>query len=270
MVASAGVNELTNSVKWVWAVSVLLQLTVFALLLLKGNFRRLPALTAYVVTNLGQAAYILYLYSGTGLSQHSIDLLAWVSEAVTLLFQALAATEAIHLLLRPYRGIWGLTWRTLAFVCAVVLAYIVKHTAGNYHWARLEADRGYHLIFAIAIIACFLLLRYYSVVVPLAFKLILAGFCFYSCTMVLNNTLFQDILYRNVTSYEPIWQFASVFSFALVQLVWIPALWKPLPADERAVIPSDRLYEQASPQIDARLKLLNEKLAEIWKLEARS
>jgi len=264
------VNELANSVKWVWAVSVLLQVTLFALLFLRNNFRRLPVLTLYVATNLGQAACILYLIASPHLSRRTYDLVPWVSEAITLVFQALAASEAIHLFLRPYRGIWGLTWRTLSFICAVLLAYIVKHTAGNYHWARLEADRGYHLIFASAVIGCFLLMRYYSVAVPTPFKLLLAGFCFYSCTMVLVNTVFQDMLYSKVTGYEPIWQFATVFSFALVQVVWLVALYEPLPADQRRVIPSDGLYDELVPEIDARLRVLDKTLARLWKFEARS
>lgn len=263
-------NELANSVKWVWAVSVLLQLTLFALLFLRSNFRRLPVLTVYVASNLGQAAYLLFLYAGAHLAPQTANLLAWSSEAATLLLQALAATEAIHLFLRPYRGIWGLTWRTLAFLSAILLALIVKHTAGNYHWALLEADRGYHLIFASAVIACLVLVRYYSVAVPQPFKLLLAGFCFYSCTMILVNTVFQDMLYSKIADYEPVWQFASVFSFALVQLVWLAALRKPLPADQRRPMFSDGLYDDLCPEIDARLRMLDEKLAKLWKLEVRS
>jgi len=264
------VTELASSVKWVWAASVLLQLALFALLFLRSNVRKLPVLTLYVATNLGQAACILYLISSPHLSPRTYDLVPWVSEAITLLFQALAASEAIHLLLRPYRGIWGLTWRALALVSAILLAFIAQHTAGNYHWALLEADRGYHLIFASAIMACFLLVRYYNVLVPAPFKLLLAGFCFFSCATILVNTIFQDLLYSKVPDYEPIWQFASVLSFALVQVVWLAALREPLPADQRPLIAADDLYEELTPEIDARLRILNKKLAKLWKLEVRS
>lgn len=266
-------DELASSVRWVWAASVFLQLALFALLFLKGNFRKLPVLTLYVATNLGQAAYaayVLYVYPNPKLSLQTYNLLAWLTEGITLVFQALAASEAIHLLLRPYRGIWGMTWRTLAFLSATLVAYVAKHTAGNYKWALLEADRGYHLIFAVAVIVCFLLVRYYNIAVPAPIKMLLGGFCFYSCAMILANTVFQDMLYRKVSDYEPIWQFASVFSFALVQLVWLGALRKPLPANQRPVIPSDGLYDELSPEIDERLRLLNDKLVRIWKLEARS
>lgn len=265
MVAFGSVSGLASSVKWVWAASVLLQAALFALLFLRGNFKRLPVLTTYIAANLAQAAYLSFLYSAVDL--RSAAFLAWSSEAVTLLLQALAATEAIYLLLRPYRGVWGLTWRTLAIICAILLAYIAKHAAGNYHWALLEADRGYHLIFATVVIVSLLLVRYYSVTIPAAYKLLLAGFCFYSCTMILVNTVFQEILYSRVRDYEPIWQFASVFAFALVQVVWLVAVRNPLPVDQRLVMPSadDELYKRLSPELDARLRGLNDKLVRLWK-----
>jgi hypothetical protein len=267
----AVMKTLTSSVDWVWALSILLQLTLFALLFIKHNFKKLPLLTAYMALNLCQAAYLLFLYSGSGASLRSHTFLAWASEAVTLVFQALAATEALRLVLGPYPGIWGLTWRVLAFISALLLAYVAAHAAGNYQWALLEADRGYHLIFATAIVCCLVLLRYYSVAIPAPYKLLLAGFCFFSCSTILINTLLQDILFRNFTNYEPIWQFASVFSFAAVQVIWIVALRKPLPEDtRRPALPSDELYQHLSPQLDQRLRLINEKLMRIWKLEARS
>jgi hypothetical protein len=263
-------KALAGSVNVIWAISILFQLTLFILLFVKGNFRRLPVLTAYVALNLCQAAYLLFLYSASGTSLRSFTFLAWSSEAVTLVFQALAATEALRLVLSRYPGIWALCWRILGLISAILLAYIAAHTAGNYHWALLEADRGYHLLFAVVITSSFALIRYYSVSIPSAYKMVLAGFCFYSCSVILINTLFQDILFRNFRNFEPIWQFASVFSFAVVQAIWIVALRKPLPADTRRPAFSDDIYQRLSPQLDQRLRLMNEKLMRIWKMEAGS
>jgi hypothetical protein len=263
-------DALASSVKWIWALSIVLQFTLFALLFVKGNFRRLPVLTAYIGLNLCQAAYLILLYSSVGSSLGPVKSLAWSTEGVTLVFQALAASEALRLVLGRCPGIWGLGWRLLAFISAILLASIAKHAAGNYHWALLEADRGYHLIFAVAMICCFLLLRYYAVLIPFPYKMLLGGFCFYSCASILINTLFQDILFRNYTDYEPIWQFASVLSFAIVQGVWIIALRKQLAADTRpSAFSSDDIYQQLSPELDERLRLIDEKLTRIWKLEGR-
>jgi hypothetical protein len=264
------VSLLANSVKWVWAISVALQAALFIFLFFSGNFRRLRLLTTYTAVNLCQAAFILMLYSRVGASLEGVKLVAWYSEGVTLFFQALAAAEAIHLVLKPYPGIWALAWRSIALVSAIMVAYIAKHGARDYSWAILEAERGYHLIFAIAVTACFLLIRYYRIVVPSTYKLLLGGFCFYSCVMILICTLLQSIWWGSTADYESFWGFSSVFFFAAVQPLWIVAVRKPLPADDRRpALPSDDVYRQLTPQIDERLRAVNEKLMRIWELEAR-
>jgi hypothetical protein len=265
------VSLLASSVRWIWGLSILLQLGLFTLLFWKRDFRRLPILTTYVALNLCQAAFLLFLYSRPGASFETLKDSAWISEAATLLFQALAAMEAIRLVLKPYEGIWGLAWRLLATICVVLVALIVKHAAGDYNWAILEADRGYHFVFAAAVVACFLIIRYYSVAVPAPYKILLAGFCFYSCTTILATAFFQWIWWGSSANYETIWQFITVFSFAVVQVTWVAALRKPLPAPIRPMaLSSNDIYEQLSPEIDQRLRLLNQKLMRVWKLEARS
>jgi len=262
------VTGLAPSVEFVWALSILLQLTLFALLFARGNFRKLPLLTAYMALNLAQAAFLVFLYVSRNPNLRG---LSWSAEAVTLLFQALAAMEAIRLLLRPYPGIWGLGWRAIALISAILLAYVAKQTAGHYDWALLEANRGYHLLFATAITCCFLLVRYYSIVIPSAYKLLLGGFCFFSCVSILINTILQSILYPRYAAYETIWQLADMVPFILVVVLWIVALREPLPVDDRLrTLPSDDLYQQVSPLIDERLRQLNEKLLRLWKPEVRS
>jgi hypothetical protein len=257
-------------VNWIWAISVLLQSVLFVLLLATGNFKKLRFLTTYVILNLCQAAFVFFEYSRVGANLEHLKRVLWFSEAITLLFQALAAIEAIRLVLEPYSGIWGLAWRTLTAVCAILIVYVGAHTASNYDWALLEAERGYHLIFAIAVIACFLLIRYYTITIPSAYKLLLGGFCFYSCVMVLVTTLFQSVWWGSQTDYQTIWGFSSVLAFAVAQVPWIAAVRRPLPVDERRrALPSDDIYQHWGPQIDERLRVLNEKLMRIWKLEAR-
>jgi hypothetical protein len=262
------VTGLAPSVQLAWALSVVLQLTLVALLFAKANFRKLPLLTTYTALNLAQAAFLVFLYVSRNPNLRG---LAWSAEAVTLLFQALAALEAIRLLLRPYPGIWGLGWRAIALISAILLAYIAKQTAGHYDWALLEANRGYHLLFATAVICCFLLVRYYSIVIPSAYKLLLGGFCFFSCVSILIDTILQSILYPRYAAYETIWQLADILPFAFVVVLWMVALRQPLPVDDRLrALPSDDLYQHVSPLIDDRLRQLNEKLLRLWKPEARS
>jgi len=100
-------------VLWLWACSVLAQLLVLALLLLKKNSRKLPFFTAYVTLNICQSAFLLVVYSHSWGEPDTPATLAWTSECITLLAQALATTEILEITLRQYQGIWGLGWRAL-------------------------------------------------------------------------------------------------------------------------------------------------------------
>lgn len=252
-----------------WAISVLVQAALFYFLFRTGNFRTLPFLTWYVALNLSQAALLLFLYSRFAPSPHYVYLLSWGSEAVTLMVQAFAATEALRLVLKPYPGIWGLSWRVLTLAGGVVVL-VMAFAAGNMDWVLVRADRGYHLTFAVAFIACQLLVRYYAITIPRAYKFLLAGFCTYSVCMVLMNTVFQSLLWGRYANYRMIWDLLTMLPFAIFQVLCLVALSKRLPADVRAPAwTSDEIYRQLTPELSEQLQLLNSRLARMWKPEAR-
>lgn len=259
-------------VKSVWVLSTVAQLAVLGLLISRGSFRKLPFFTTYVALNLCQAGLLFSAYSIWGTSSEAIQTFAWFSEYITLLAAALATTEILEVTLRPYQGIWGLGWRALLLVSAIVIILVVMAARG--HWASahwFELDRGYHLTFATALIACLLLIRYYSISVPSVYKMILGGFCFFSCMQVLIYTLIQALLLKKFYDYSSIWQSATMLVFTAVQLVWVAALRKPLPVVDRkpsSLLDSD--YQRLSPEINQQLRLVNEKLLRLWKTEARS
>ena len=62
-----------------------------------------------------------------------------------------------------------------------------------------------------------------------------------------------------------------MLSFLGVVTVWAVALRKPLPVDKRKAPPplSDSVYARLSPEINERLREINEKLLRLWKMEAR-
>jgi hypothetical protein len=263
-------RSLALNVLVLWACSALLQLITLILLFAKGSFRKLPFFSVYVALNLCQVAFLVIVYSVWGTDSEKGKTLAWCSECVTLLAQALATTELLKVTLRPYQGIWGLAWRSLAFTSALVVLIVALATHGDWGLAMwFELNRGYHLTFAAAVIACLLLFRYYSVQVPAAYKMILGGFCLYSCTEILIHTVLESLAKNFFDAYEPFWQSSTTLSFVVVQFIWVAALWKPLPIEVRpAAPPSDSVYQRLSPEINERLRELNEKLLRLWKLEA--
>ncbi len=254
-----------------WAGSALAQLIVFVLLVPKGKFRQLPFFAAYVVLGLCQVAFLVALYSDRGLPDSIIKNRAWYSECITLAAQALATTEILKVTLKAYQGIWGLVWRALVFTSTLVLLLVAMATRGSWSAGKwFEINRGYHLTFATAVIVCLLLIRYYSIRVPAAYRMILAGFCFYSCTEILINTVLQALLKTSFDAYQPIWQSSTMLSFIVALFIWAAALWQPLPVEARPPTPpSESMHRRLSPEINERLRELNERLLRLWKMEAR-
>ncbi len=252
-----------------WGCSSLVQLVVLVLLFKEGSFRKLSLFTAYTALNICQAGFLLFIYKHYGFGPRTTEM-AWFSQTITLVAQGFAAKEILRVVLRPYQGIWGLAWRLLIFTATVVIILEAKITYPSWSWAKwFDLNVSYNWTFAIAMLACLLLIRYYSIPVPKAYKIILIGFCFCSCADLVINEGFLPIFY--LPGNENLWQSATLLSFIVVLLLWAVALWKPLPAENpRLSLPSNDAYQRLSPEINDRLRLLNEKLQRLWKREARS
>ncbi len=262
---------LPHSILWSWASSVLFQLVLLYFLLSGKKFKRLPFFLVYVLLNLCQVAFLIAVYSAYNFNSTIANTMGWYSEAVTYFAQILATIEILWLTLRPYRGIWGLAWRALATVSAVAIVLVISTTHHTWTAAGLfQFNRGFHVTFATAVIACLLVVRYYSIPVPRAYKLLLAGFCLYSTMDALVNTVLQTIFYRTYIAFQPLCELLTLLSFLLSLAIWIVALRKPLPPDLPAASASaDPRYQELSPEINEQLRRLNERLLDLWKMEAR-
>jgi len=68
------------------------------------------------------------------------------------------------------------------------------------------------------------LIRYYGIQVATVYKMLLAGFCFYSCIKILVNTVLQSVLYPHFAQFELIWQNITIFPYVAVTALWAAAL----------------------------------------------
>lgn len=255
---------------WSWGFGAVAQLGVLVLLFCNGNLRRLPLFTSYIVLNLCQAAFLysLYFHFASG-SSTPVMVIGWTSETVTLFVRVLATTEILYLVLHAYKGIWALAWRLLALGSVAVFCCAAFDCKKDLSWALLIANRGFHLMYAVAVLSCLVLIRHYSIPLNSAYKALLGGFCFYSSIMVAAYTIGQVLFIRRWHYFDTFWSLAELLSYAAVQVVWVISLRRPLPhpADQPSLLPSS-IYWKMSPELNAGLYMLNENLSRFWKVEA--
>ena len=245
-----------------------MQLALCGILIYFRHFRKLPLFTAYVCLNIAQSFFLYLIYLHYGSYSHAAKLAGWWSEGITLLARIFATLEILHVVLIAYRGIWGLTWRLLASTSVVIFVCVVAASWGDAGRALMRADRGYHLIFATALISCLALIRHYLIRVGKAYKVLLVGFCFYSCVRILLHTVLYDSLYQQRSQHTTIWQVLVITPYLIVLLFWGAALLRPLPKmrKRQAVLPTS-LYRRISPEIHLQLQAINRQLMNFFKIE---
>jgi hypothetical protein len=260
--------HLVLTLQMFWDFSLFLHLLLLGLLVFRGNVRALPFFSLYLVVNLLQALFLHFTQedftSKTWAQTSPLSFaLAWGSEAVVMCARALAVAELCRLFFAGYRGIWSLAWRVLLGCASLVLLYSAVVSRHKWSWAILGASRALELAIATVIVVLFVFLRHYHVVVQPALGALALGFCFYSCVAVLNNTLLE----RWLTQYVAVWNLLSVITFMATLLVWAWALRKtiPLPSADPVLLPGS-VYQQLSPEVNLRLRLLNERLCQFWNI----
>ncbi|HYL86371.1 MAG TPA: hypothetical protein VE263_19255 [Candidatus Angelobacter sp.] len=230
----------------------------------------MPIFTAYVASNILQGAVLLAAFSHYEFRSRPSIVIGWLSQCAPQLLRVFATIEIIRRVLRPFRGIWGLAWRVLAVAFVGVFSFALIDSRQNLQWAIEVADLGFHLAFGVALVACLLLIHYYSVPVHPVYKALLVGFCFYSCTVVLANTIGKFLYLRGISDFETGWQLMTIGAFVAVLVIWGVALREPLPEPGPEAEPemAESIYWELSPGINERLRLLNERLYRLWKPEA--
>jgi len=249
-----------------WAVNAATGVLVLVLLLVRKNFRAYPAFTFYIFANLAQAILLFIAYRRWGFSSSSSWLFAWGTQIVVACARALAVVEVGGHFLSRYPGIWALARRLLLGCAGLVLLY--SGLAGRHQWklALPSADRGLELSIAAVVVGVLLFTRYYNVQVSAADRSLAVGFCLYSCFCVLNNTILEHYLHR----YSELWNLLGMLAFLTSLLLWTWALRKP----QTETVPEETLlspgiYQTVAPQVNLRLRLLNDQLWKIWKPEVR-
>jgi len=251
--------------KALWALSVLLKTGLFALLLYRKNHRVYPYLFTYVLITLMQSAVLFATYRVWGFNSPTARNVAWGVQGLVIAARALAVAEICRRVLARYRGIWALAWRVLLATAVLVLVYAWAVSRPNWQLAILSTDRGLELAIAVAIVILLLFVKYYEIIVEPTVLYLSIGLFLFSCFSVLNNTILENLLH----SYATLWNLLGMLAFIASLLLWIWAVREKQPETplEPELIPQGA-YHALVPEINYRLKALNEQLSQFWRVEA--
>jgi|SRR5579883_3141835 len=229
------------------------------------SWRIYPAFAVYIFLNLVQGAALLLIYRSHGVRSSFASHFAWGTEAAILLARAMVIREICKHLLSAYRGIWALAWRVLSVTAIFLAIYSLIVAGGSVRNAVLVADLGLELTIAAVLTTLFLFARYYGVEPDSALRSLAIGLFLFSCFTVLNNTVMSHAAER----YYEVWNILSGLAFLASLLLWTWAFGSSVPAvASEALLPAD-IYRALAPEINVRLRRLNENLATFFDREVR-
>lgn len=248
-----------------WALSQSGILVLLMLLFRSGNHRKYPYFTSYQIFNLVQAGILLLSYRAAGYPSHTAFVVYWGTQGIVLALRGLAVAELCRAVLGRYTGIWALALRVLLVCATTIIGYAAAVSDWRGDWAVIAASRGLELAIAGVVVSLFLFSRYYQVSVSRQNRALAAGFCLYSCAVVLHSTFGNSAPLRLFNLYN----IGMMLVFCASLAIWGQALRIPVPVENEtpALLEGDS-YQQLSPAINGRLRMLNERLLSAWKVEA--
>lgn len=252
--------------RFFWALTMFLATVLAAMVLWRKNYKTYPFFFAYILALLAQNLVFAVTYRLWGFGSVIGYKIAWGTQIAIVMIRALAVVEICRRILAKYLGIWALGQRIFLAMAALVLVY--SWAVGGHSWqvAALSLDRGLELAMATSILSLFLFIRYYDVGVEPADRFLSIGFFLFSCVLVLNDTIME----RWLTPYSALWNLVGTASFLVSLVLWNWALRRTQPraTTEPELLP-ENLYSSLTPEINARLKSLSERLGHFWYPEGK-
>jgi hypothetical protein len=190
----------------------------------------------------------------------------WSSQGVVIIMRFSAVCEMARRILARFSGIWALAQRLLLIVAVTVLIYTAVFSDQRFSMMILTVDRGAELAIAAFIVGLLLFARYYMLEINPLDRALSIGFCLYSCFYVINDSLLE----KWMGPYGGFWGFMDIITFLACLCIWIQSVRVYAPARAYVTpqtVPSD-LYGTLSPEVNTRLRLLNDQLAQLLRSES--
>ena len=249
-----------------WAATSLGEVVLIFYLIHRRLVRSHLWLSLYFCCTVIQSALGVITYSLLDFGSAATRDIIWSSQAVVITMRFSAVCEMARRILARYVGIWALAQRVLLIVAAGVLFYAAVFSEKRLSLMILTVDRGAELAIASFIVGLLLFARYYLLEIDPLDRALAIGFGLYSCFYVINDSLLE----KWMEPYVGFWGFMDVITFLASLLIWIQAVRAYAPALEFVTFrstSSDR-YGALSAEVNVRLRLLNDQLAQLLRSES--
>jgi hypothetical protein len=261
----ARMNDLAVVTKVLWAVNAAIEIFLLLLLIQRKSVREYPFFFAYISTDILLTLVTFYSYRRWGYDSFAGWTIAWVMQVAVITARAFAVAEICHNLFEDYRGVWELVRRILLGSGAMVLVYAVIGARHNWLLTMPNIQRALELSMATVLVGLFVFARYYEVQPPRDLGALAIGFLLFSCSAVLNVTLLERLLGK----YTSLWTLLQMLAFLASVILWTQAMWQKQAVRVRATIhASSDAYRSLTPVVNMKLRLLNDQLSRLLKVEA--
>jgi len=245
-------------------VGTALKLLLFALVLARRLYRRLPLFSLYVALVVADDFALRWTYHHFGYTSLAAKYEYWSSLGVVLVARALAVAELCWRGLR--NSVWLIASRVLAILAFAILVYGMVEAAKNSSPAitfLLTVERSLDFGIAVILVALLRLGLRYEVWIGGIERRVLLGFSVFSTFQIVNNTFMKQWMMK----YFSWWVSASVVSLEVAMLIWIAPLLRPLPP---MTAPPTLLSEEESVSMLKQVLERMRRIAEEMKRIARS
>jgi hypothetical protein len=243
-----------------YGAGIALEAGVCALAVRRGAYARFRLFTIYLCALIPCDLIRWVPILTAGLASPAALWTYWITQTFLMLLRAAVVVEICYHLLGPYPGVWRLCRAVLIFIAALILTSALFTTETRGPWITrflLTAERGMELAILGTVLFALVFCRYYRIRVNSVSGVLALGLGLFSAIQVANNTFMNHWL----AHYLRYWEIVRVQGFNIVLVVWLVALWRPLPAPDSAPVLIGREdYAELTSQVSFRLRQLNARL----------
>jgi len=241
--------------------------------------KRLPFFTAYVTAILAASLIQDFAYAHFGFRTNISFYFAAIAYGFVLLARSAAVAELCRNSLKPYQGIWSLTWRLLGLMSLFLLVRAAIDARGQPNWFAaygLTIERDVEIASFLILATMLLIGNYYRLPIEPLQKWIALGICFFCVIEFVNSMALRNLFIEYMSSWSgmkaqvdrvnAIWNTICVAASSISMGGWCFLLRKPLPEPARrpVLLPAE-VYQELAPAINLRLRAFNDRLLEVLK-----